>query len=411
MRIIASVPIWLGRRRAAALGWSCAALLVGGLLVACVQAPPATALPRAVLLVAARADAARQSQSPPAIPLPRAVLLVAARADAPHQSQSRGVFAQRTLTITLEAAQVRLASTPDGVGPLCTDDRATLTLTSAAGAARHWTYQFTSPDRRAIVCLPPQTLALPAGAGVYTATVTLDDLYPDTYGTRAYYLVVDTAGGLVAAQDRQPAASRLADPTPIPTRAAPLTTSPITTPVVATAAPPPVPSVVPGAARRADPGGIGALMSDMRVLVVLGAAIALVIVALRRWRWLRRRVPPAPQLRGVLYLFEPATREARTIALPGGATGVAICRRPLSAVPISDTGGAGAAIARIQATARGPVLLEGDAPTAPPILLERNQPYALAGGAVTLRYHDPGARLERGGSHSRRTADRRSTMP
>lgn len=378
------ISIWLGRRRAAALGLSSAALLVGALLAGGARAQPAT-------------------------PVPRAVLLVAARADAPRQAQPRGVFARRTHMITLESAQVRLASTPDGIGPLCTDDRATLTLTAATGAAQRWTYDFASPDRRAIICRPPQVLALPVGAGVYTATLTLEDLYPDTYGTRAYYLVVDAADVLVAAQDRQPAASRLADPVPVPTQAARPTPPLIATPAVAPAAASPVPSVGPVAARRADPGGIGALISDTRVLVALGAAIALAILALLRWRMLRRRLP-VDQLRGVLYLFEPATREARTIALPGGATGVAICRQPLRAVPISDTGGAGAAIAQIQATARGPVLREGDAPTVQPILLERDRPYALAGGTVTLRYRDQGIRLERSNLPSRRTAGRRSTL-
>jgi hypothetical protein len=377
MRIILSLPIWLGR------GWA-AALLVGGLLVANVQAQPATSAPRAVLLIAAHADA-------------------------PRQSQPRGVFAQRTLTITLESARIQLASTPDGAGPLCTDDRAALTLTPATGATQRWTYDFASPDHRAIICRPAQVLALPTGAGVYTATITLEDLYPDTYGSRAYYLVVDAAGESATTPDRRPESSRPADPTPAPTRATQPAAQPIMPPAAATAAPSPVPSVALVAVQHADPGASGTLINDRRAPMALGVMIALAILALLIRRLLRRRRLPVPQLHGVLYLFEPATREARTIALPGGAIGVEIYRRPLHAVPISATGGASAAIAQIQATAGGPVLFEGDAPNAQPILLEHDRPYALAGGAVTLRYRDQGAKLERGGSRSHRTGGQRST--
>jgi len=376
--------IWLGRTRAAALGWSSAALLLGELVAGSVRAQPAT-------------------------PTPHAVLLTAARADAPSNARPRGVFEQRTLTITLESAQVRLASTPDGAGALCTDDRAMLTLISAAGTTHRWTYQFASPDRRMIVCLPSQALTLPDGAGVYTATLTLEDLYPDTYGTRAYYLVIDAVGAPATTPDFQPEARQEA-PAPIPTRAAPQPTPPIATLGAATPAVTAVLPAAPVAVRRAEPSGIGALISDTRVLMGIGAAIALAILVLLGRQWLRRRSRSAPQLCGVLYLFEPATREARTIALSGGATGVAICRQPLRAVPISATGDASAAIAQIQATAGGPVLREGNPPTAQSIPLERDQPYALAGGLVTLRYRDQDARLERGGSHSRRTTDRRSTM-
>src|SRR4051794_3765054 len=107
----ASSPFWLGQRRAVALGWGSAALLMGGLVTGSVLAQPAT-------------------------PTPHAVLLVAARADAPPDARPRGVFAQQTQVVTLAATHVQLASTPDGAGALCTDDQATLTLTSATGTTQ-----------------------------------------------------------------------------------------------------------------------------------------------------------------------------------------------------------------------------------------------------------------------------------
>lgn len=385
--VIASVPIWLGqqlcRRNAAALVVSSIALLLGGLLTGSVRAQPAT---------------------PPA----RAVLLIAARADAPRDSQPRGVFEQRTLMIALASAQVWLASTPDGAGQICTDDRATITLQAADGATQRWTYDFAGPDRRAIMCRPPQALALPAGAGVYTATITLEDLYPPTFGTRAYYLVADTVRESAAAPDRRPVASSPSVPTPERTRAPQPVAQPIATHMASTAAPPAVPPAAP-VVQRADPSD-GTLLRDPRVPAALGAALVLAIVALLIRRLLRRDRLPVHQLRGVLYLFDPATREARTIALPGDATSVDIYQRPLRAVPIGRADGADAAIAQIQATAGGPVLLESDAPRTQPIKIERDRPYVIAGGAVTLRYRDQAAGPMRGGSHPRRMVGRRSTL-
>lgn len=388
MRNIVSLPlrqIQRGRYRCAkAVGWSCMALLAGGLLASSVWAQPTT-------------------------PLHGAVLLVDAYADAPPDARPRGVFVQQTLAITLNSAQVRLASTPDGMGAICTDDQATLTLTSATGATRLWMYQFASPDRRAIVCRPPQTLALPAGAGTYTATITLEDLYPDTYGTRAYYLVADRAGAANTAQERRPMASGLADPTPAITH----TPQPVASPraiLKATAVPSPVGSVVPAVVQRSDRAGMGLPIRDTRVLAAAGFILMLAILALIVWRSLRRRRLPLYQLRGVLYLFESVTREARTIALPIGMTEIAIYRQPLRAVPVRTSGGAGAAIARMQATARGPVLYEGEALNTQPIALERDRPYVIAGGEVTLRYHDQIIGTARGGPRASRAVGQRSRM-
>lgn len=317
-----------------------------------------------------------------------ALLLAPAQAEAPPLQQARGVFYRHALAVELPRAQVWLASTADGQGELCTDDQATITIAQPDRPAQRWSHQFASPDRRGIVCIPPLRLLL-SQAGAYSVTVVLEDLYPDTYGSRPYYLVFERA-----AQVAGPSAIGAAG-TAQPTPARPTIAGARTPIQPAVGIHPPGASAFPttpaldGPADRA--AGISAGIDWLGPALLGSLALLLAGAGGLLWRRRRRRARPAG-LSGVVYLFDQETREARAVTLLGMGAPLAIRRHPLDALPSAALGQASGAIARIALVDGRPALQSDLASTeAAPAPLRHDQIYPLAGGVVTLRYRGPDA--------------------
>jgi hypothetical protein len=334
-----------------------------------------------------------------ALPSPGAVVvpLAPAIAEAPRAARARGVFYRQAHAATLPEGPVWLAASPDGQGELCTDDQATITFARPGQPNQTWSHRFTTADRRGIACISPQQLVL-AGAGNYTITVVLEDLYPDTFGSRPYFLIVPstiaamTATTSVAGDGYAPVVIPTRPASTAPPRSTPSEAPPtaIPSPRAFRPEPPlvPTPGVPPPTVSAADPTGTPTSpWSVPRIVavpgtVLLGCALALMLLRRRSRRW----IPPAATLTGILDLFDRETREARTIILQGSAS-VEVHRRPLALLtsPVPDQ--RGMCIARIWPTVQGPMLQAVTADAMPePRLLAHDTPYELAAGTVVLRY-------------------------
>lgn len=313
-----------------------------------------------------------------------AVLLAPALPEAPPAVTARGAFYQRTISLTLPGASVRLAASPDGQGALCTDDQATIQFVTGGMQPQVWSHRFAGADRRAITCIPPQQMALSAGPGAYRVSVLLEDLFPDTYSTRPYYLVFDA----VAPAPTSQATPAAAPATPAPTAAAMLfAVAPTFAAAVPTLRPAPTAGDVatpPQGSTQYAPTPAAPFSTWLLPALALAAALCcgLAIVV---WR---RRAPATPAIAGIVDLFDQGTREARTEFLPAGAGVFEITCTPLRLTAPGAREQAGVAVARLLVTAEG-VALEDLTPssgTADAIPLQNDTPYRIAGGAVTLRY-------------------------
>jgi hypothetical protein len=281
--------------------------------------------------------------------------------------------------VTLPASPIWLASSPDGRGPLCTDDQATVTFVARNRPAQSWTHRFAGADRRAIECLPPQPLALPPGA--YEVGVTLEDVYPNTFGSRPYYLVFAARG------DVSPVTPAMASPTkgsPLPTppeRAAVPASTPVA-PMATTARR----EVLPTAAAIPVPldtqRGASSIGERHAILLPAGVAALLIAVLLLARRRTRAAAAGTSPIAGVFYLFDQETREARTEMLRDDPRPLVVRRRPLRVAALGAEQGAG--IGEIRRSVDGLVLYETAADTTAPLV--HNTLYTLAGGTVTLRY-------------------------
>lgn len=346
-----SAQVWVGRALAAAA----LALSLGGL------PPPGEAAP------------ARQ-----------AIALAPAVGEAPPEGRARGVFYSATLSITVGAAEALLASSPDGLGELCTDDEATLVFRREGAPEQVWSRLFADRAAGAVRCAPPQHLLLAAGAGAYQVEVILADRFPFTHSSRPYFLIVAApATGIkgAATPPAPPAATTPPAPVAAPTSTRPSATA---TPGAGVAA---LTSAVPAAQPAPTPpltGGpeaplVGGGLPTPALLAALGAAaLAMGLVALLA----RRRPPPrAHPLAGIVDLADRETGEARTELLgrfPGGA---ALVRGPLRLV---TPGGPaeGRAVASIVPGEGGPLLRVGPAEPTP----LREGEALLIDRAVELRY-------------------------
>ncbi|MFN8478389.1 MAG: hypothetical protein U0074_11295, partial [Kouleothrix sp.] len=180
---------------------------------------------------------------------PTAVPLVPAIAPAPHARTARGVFFTHSQAVALPGGMLWLASTPDGNGELCSDDQVTVRVQGAQQTVWQWEHVFASADRQAITCVAPQPVLVPS-ADSYTITITLADLFPDTYSSQPYYLAFrETLEGASAV----PGVAKVTQ-SPAPTRAAPTAT--LLQPTAAPVLPPQhrPPAEAPAAQRW--PGGI-----------------------------------------------------------------------------------------------------------------------------------------------------------
>lgn len=355
-------------------------------------------------------------QTPRAAPTTstQVILLTEAVAEVPRTDRARGIFVRRTVQAILPVGRAWLASSPDGTGPLCTDDQAHLAFQLGDQEIMRWSHRFSSPNRRMVDCVPPQPLDIPV-AGDYDITVVLEDLYPDTSSSRPYYLI--------AAVETAPDVANQAADTPHPTVAAPtlapgspssrsttiqglpagVTTKPATT------ATPPAPAAT---AVRVSSGSAPATSAAPSlplapvIAVVVGGLLLGGVAAGLAWRRRRRSRSKLPALEGIIYLVDQETHGAQTIFLQQIPHGGTICRRPLGVGALSPADTSGDRIARIEPGPSGPILIElrADAGSAEPVALEHGRTYQLHGGAVSARYHHPragGAGLA-GGRGSRR---------
>lgn len=301
---------------------------------------------------------------------PETLALAPAIPAAPALSQARGVFFTRTQSLALASPRITLASTSDGRGELCTDDKVTLTITQAQRSVWSWSHAFSSTDRQSIACIAPVTLDLHLPVGSYSVTIVLEDLYPSTFRSTPYFLRPD-AGNTPAAP-----ALAVAPSSPVPTtRPAPtpaVSTQPIATPVLPTAA-------VAGGQPPADTPSRSAFG-----WLPAGAIAVAVLLALAAWLVMRARRsrPRAPSWQGIVDLFDPATLESRTFPLAARGGDLAIKRQPLRLEAAARNEASGA-LATIRAAERGPQLLsDGE-----PVVVEQGQNYQLPGG-IQLRYRD-----------------------
>jgi hypothetical protein len=323
-----------------------------------------------------------------------AVRLVPALPDAPATMQARGEFYRHTLAVQVTANPLRLASSPDGQGALCTDDRATLTLVTADTATPLWSHTFAGADRQSIVCIPPQAVQVPTTPGIYELQMVLEDLFPPVYGTRPYYLVGAVA--LVSTPTPTTTGVPTATPRPQPTDDTAQGALPTGGPTAGpTPAPQPTVTAHPVAPPPDEPVGSRPLPgTDLTWSPTIGLGLGGIVLlgGLGLVLLVRRRAPrPAsPTLLGMLTLFDQETYETQTLLLTGETPVVTIRRHPLALVTTPTRDPVAGTIAQIRATAQGPVVQErlADAWTAA-VALSHDVTCTLAAGRVTLRYRDP----------------------
>jgi len=319
-----------------------------------------------------------------------AVRLVPALPESPPTTRTRGPFYRHTLTIQVTANPLRLASSPDGQGALCTDDRATLTLVTADTATPLWSHTFAGADRQSIVCIPPQAVQVPTTPGIYELQMVLEDLFPPVYGTRPYYLVGAVA--LVPTPSATTTGVPTATPRPQPTGDPAQGALPTAEP---TLAPQPTVTAHPVAPPPDEPVGSRPLPGlDLTLSPTIGLGLGGVVLlgGLGLVLLVRRRTPrPAsPALLGMLTLFDQETYETQTLLLTGETPVVTIRRHPLALVAAPTPDPAAGTIAQIRATAQGPVVQERLADVwAAAVALSHDATCTLAAGRVTLRYRDP----------------------
>lgn len=330
--------------------------------------------------------------------------LAPAIAPASPQAQARGVFFQRVVTVTIPftATQVWLASTPDGVGPLCTDDGATLSVRATApdvSAGWQWSHDFGQANPQQITCVPAQNLRKTLPPGTYAIALQLTDVRPVTWSTQPYFLILvrerSAAQVQVVAPPRQsPGLSRAqaweflaayTAPQPTPTRNLPerpardvVSQHPAPTPQAMDAG-------IPPAATDGQPRLSGLL------LVVVGSVgiVGMVLVWVMRHRM---TVPVLPRMVGLVDVFDRETRESRTVPLSAYPDGVTILRHPLRLVREHPATEPAQVIARVVPGMEGPLLYAGQ----PGISQEHDgiglgqgstvDAYRVADGTVEIRY-------------------------
>ena|GEM_PF-4568813 len=291
----------------------------------------------------------------------------------------------------------------------------------AGSVVQRWTHRFARADRQAIVCIPAQPIALPTTPGIYRVTIVLEDLYPDTWGSRPYMLVGATTASVVATATPERRPDRVEAPDTVPavgSQDGQMSAPTSTTPTVAGAGAdlfaeqPPTPYPAPTATlvqpetATAGPGAASRGVSARRewlpalpdgiawpAVLVPGAALLLGTLLLDMLFWRRhahRQQTLPPPLTGMILLFDQDSREAHTEVFVGAPSMVEVQRHPLRVVAVPTSTPSDRAIARIQATTAGMLLHDVTASAVPePVRLQHDQRYALADGAVTLRYRDP----------------------
>jgi hypothetical protein len=280
------------------------------------------------------------------------------------------------MTVTIPPGMVSLAGTPDGQTDLCTDDQATITFVGADEHVIHWSHQFAHAAGQGITCVSPVRLDDRLAPGTYTVTVELTDLFPDTYGSHAYYLVPDEQPERVSSLGARGAAhgDRLARLTPT---ALPTTTPLPTQPAAATPQRPTSPPTIPG--------GDGITITSGWLLVG-GGILALLLLSLVWWRRCTHRKASHRTLhRGLVSLYDQTTRQAHTAVVNGTVNSWAIQRQPLHLVAITTDEPEDAA-GFIRATESGWLLQDSSDDQAPEMLLQAGETATVAQGTITVQY-------------------------
>ncbi len=291
-----------------------------------------------------------------------------------HTNVARGIFYTRTMTVTIPPGTVSLAGAPDGQTDLCTDDQATITFVRADTQVTRWSHQFAHAAGQGITCVSPVRLDDRLAPGTYTVTVELTDLFPDTYGSHAYYLVpghlpADEAslaeGGTAHADVRTPTARPTA--APLPTR-----------PVAATPQWPTRPLLIPG---------VDSLTAERDWLLIGGGILGLLLLKLVWWQrsTTRRRPSQRTPRRGLVSLYDQTTRQAHTAVLHDAVARWAIQRQPLHLVAIT-TDEPEAAAGFIRATESGWLLQDGGHDQSPETVLQAGETYTVMQGTITVQY-------------------------
>lgn len=222
-------------------------------------------------------------------------------APAVHEQASQGqvpqTFLHRRLEVHYSPGQrVLLASSPDGVGELFTDD---LVYIHAWPSGKVFRHDFRSADRIAVGSIPPQDISFLFEPGTNTLDLSTQDLTRPRFSTLPYYVLIGDCTGPTPAPSPtlMPTATPLPSPTvtSAPTWAATTTQTPAPT-VTATPTPQPtaiaIPAVVP------TPPLSPPLLSQLPA-PFLGLGGLFILVGIFVWWWLRR--VPLPIGEGELY--------------------------------------------------------------------------------------------------------------
>jgi hypothetical protein len=294
------------------------------------------------------------------------------------------------MVVHIRATSVMLASTPDGLGELCTDDEMHLTLQARGRETQQWRYLFADAEQQGIACLPPQRLVLQAGPGRYTVRLVLYDRFPFTYSSRPYYLVGATAVGhnlmtastttlSATATTLQATATSTPEPAPIAVApAVPLVPVATTAPQEPTIAVPAETTVtVPEV--RSLPWPLLALLL-MQILLAISLFFLLIV---RRRSYTRQ---PA-RLSGILDVTDCTSGESRTVLLHGFPCGAAIVREPLQVIALNPDAPPLSCFAMLEAGDTGPQLRVDRPEAADMIILRSNEPVRV-NEQLELRYRN-----------------------
>ena len=151
-----------------------------------------------------------------------AIQILDAEVVQPSRTEPPTVFQTRTEEFDFgQNSAVVLASTPDGVGWLSTDDYVQV----RSGWGRTWEWDFRNDSRTKIVPIPPQDITYLFEPGENTVEVTLTDLTLPEFSSSAYYLVIYTCPvtptpTVTASPTATPTGTATATVTPSPTETA-----------------------------------------------------------------------------------------------------------------------------------------------------------------------------------------------
>lgn len=283
----------------------------------------------------------------------RAVALAPAIPEAPRERWPAGSFYTMSLVVVLAGdGPVFLSSQPDRLADLATDDQATLVVRWSDGTQHAWSHDFRAPDRMRVIPIPAQDISWLFATGSHAVEITLADLTPYTWSTRAYYLLACEPALAPATATAVPESGTDGRASPSPRARAPTPTRragglPVISPSPKATLGMTAPTLAPGihevqgvdAAGQAVPAAAAA-QGGHQVAVwpwLLGTALAGILILLgltpRRGRWhadAKSQGQPTRAWFGWLGLYDRVTRESLgPLALPEHRRGLDVRLDPL----------------------------------------------------------------------------------